>query len=45
MRPIELVNGYMVCVECRGFIEAGTATPACECVVIDDTDVGNLTVQ
>lgn len=41
MRPIEIQNGYMVCVTCRGFIEAGNMSPCCECFEEDafSTDI------
>lgn len=35
MKPIELRDGYMICLVCRGYIEASTQTPPCECPETD----------
>lgn len=32
MIEIELENGYMKCVICKGYIDAGDLTPICECI-------------
>ncbi len=42
MRRIELQNGYMVCVDCQGYIEAGDMTPACDCIDDNSTSQNEI---
>lgn len=45
MRQIELRDGYLVCVTCKGYIEAGNLTPACECIEGENLAVEALVVN
>jgi hypothetical protein len=39
MQAIELDAGYMVCMTCRGYVEASHMSPSCECLDEDLLDL------